>query len=797
MPISLDQLVDAIEPSKTILLLGSGSSIPSGAPSVEQIRTYLANQYHITSGDLSLPELAAIVEKRHNRKKLVSTVRELFLRLEPTGGLLNLPRLEWKSLYTTNYDNLIELAYKRMNATITVYSSNFDFGTDEIPNAVRLMKLHGSIDKDVCDGNKSRIIVTENDFDLAGEYRRFLFDSLARDLVDGDLVIIGHSLSDPDIKTLISKSLRIDQSEANIGSIYLFMYESNEERAELIENRGVKVCFGGIDEFFSEVARKPQSSKNLYVNSSDPIDVSVHLSPITINVAHSIRLEPKVSEMFNGWPASYGDIASGHTFDRSVATNAENLLLQNNLIGCVLLGAGGVGKTTAARQIVYNLNKLKFFAWEHKSDFTLITDDWVSVAKKLQSDGNQGVILIDDCDGHLYEINALFDSLAKNELTNFHVILTSSPSRWNPRVKSPALFSNAKILTLGKLNKREINDLVNLTKYCHPIRDLVDSEFLDFSEDEQRRRLFDRCERDMFVCLKNIFASEKFDDILLREYASLPPQYQEIYKLIAALESSGVRVHRQLIIRLLGIEPISIGTVLDNLMGIVCEYTVNSRDGIYGWRGRHSVITDIITKYKYSQSGNFVDLFEKVIGALNPTFDIEIRTLRELSSLSTGIRRIPDRKVQNRLLAKMISVAPGERVPRHRLVQNLIEMREFERAEAEIRLFTKDFGGDGPIFRYRIILTLARAKNVSGLLEEDRLVILDQARDLAIVGVGKFPVNKNMLYTYCDVGLEIYKRTNSKDVFDDALSRLKGAEETVGDPDISQQISRYERRLNN
>ena len=175
----------------------------------------------------------------------------------------------------------------------------------------------------------------------------------------------------------------------------------------------------------------------------------------------------------------------------------------------------------------------------------------------------------------------------------------------------------------------------------------------------------------------------------------------------------------------------TISSVLDNLAGIVKEYTVSERDGIYCWRGRHGVIMGIIAEYKFAESENFFDLYERVIESLNPTYDIEIRTLRELSTISTGIRRIGDREQQNRLLAKMISVAPGERVPRHRMIRNLIDTGKFEQAEAEIRLFTKDFGEDGPVYRYRVILALERARNAPGLLEEDRLVILERARVLA------------------------------------------------------------------
>ena len=435
------------------------------------------------------------------------------------------------------------------------------------------------------------------------------------------------------------------------------------------------------------------------------------------------------------------------------------------------------------------------YVWEHRSDHRLLATEWVNIATRLQSQDLEGALFIDEADSHLFEINSLFEALSANNLNSLKVVLAAPRNRWAPRIKSPSLFTKAKAYHLENLDTNEITRLLQLVNNNEQISSLVDANFIAFSLGEQRRRLEERCERDMFVCLKNIFASEKFDDIVLREYATLEPQYQEIYKVVAALESSGVRVHRQLIIRLLGIDMTTIASVLSNLAGIVKEYTVSERNGIYCWRGRHGVIMDIIAEYKFAETENFFDLYKRVIDALNPTYEIEIRTLRELSTVNNGIRRLPDREQQNRLLARMISVAPGERVPRHRMIRNLIDIRKFEQATTEIRLFVRDFGEDGPVYRYRVILALERARSAPGLLEEDRLVILERARALAVNGVRRYQGNKNMLSTYCEVGVEVFRRTKGMDAFDDAIEKMKTAEETVGDPDISKQIAYYERRM--
>jgi len=50
------------------------------------------------------------------------------------------------------------------------------------------------------------------------------------------------------------------------------------------------------------------------------------------------------------------------------------------------------------------------------------------------------------------------------------------------------------------------------------------------------------------------------------------------------------------------------------------------------------------------------------------------------------------------------------------------------------------------------------------------------------------------LAVYCDLVLEVFKRTKSFQVYDDAMDELRAAEERLGDPDIARLIGIYERR---
>ncbi|MCE5333490.1 MAG: SIR2 family protein [Desulfobacteraceae bacterium] len=795
MSIPLSNMIARIEPHQTVLFFGSGSSLPSGAPSVDKIISHLSKTFQIDSNGYTLSEIASLAEEKGGRRALITSIRQLFKLPSVTGSLLNLPLYNWKNIYTTNYDQLIEQSYSRKNTPLNVYSSNFDFTVQSVPEATKLFKLHGTIEKDIIDGSNSRIIITESDYDNTIDYREDLYNSLKNDLSGATLVIIGYSLSDPQIKDIVNRSIDINNKTHNPFSINLLLYSGDGNRSILYEKRGIKVAFGGLDDFLIEISKKFEPSTVCYSFSDNPLDIAPTLNSITIDVAHEIcSREKNVNAMYQGWPASYADIEAQITFERTLLSEVESSF-ENGKVCTVILGASGIGKTTFARQIMLCLHKKHFHCWEHKNEHTLQYEMWRNIAREMHSKGKTGILFIDDAHAHLYEINNLIDLLISDGINNLKLLLTSTRNQWYPRIKTPNIFKNGCQFVLKKLDESEVENLLTLVDTSPDIRLLVENSFIGFSRTERKRRLTTKCESDTFVCLKNIFASEKFDDIILREYAGLEEKYRDIYRLVSAMESSGIIVHRQLVIRLLGIPAAEVQASLINLVDIISEYTVSDREGIYGWKGRHPVITDIITKYKMADENEFYKLIETVIENILPTYDIEIRTIRQLCGFHSGIGRFPDKQRRNRLLRKLISKAPGERVPRHRLIRNLIELNEFDKAETEIRLFENDFKLDGPVRRYKIILMLARAQNAPGILPEDRISILVKARDQALIAIDLHPENKDILRTYCDVGFEYFKMTGNLEYFDEAMRNLREAEERIGDPEITSILITYERKL--
>lgn len=796
MPIDLTVLSRQIQPERTVLILGAGASIPSGAPTANDLKDELGQHFSIENHTrFSLSDLATIIEAKFDRRQLVDFIRKRIQRLQPTGGLLSIPLFPWGAIFSTNYDDLVEKAYRRCDKHLRVYSSNHDFHGAGMKDEQELLKFHGTIEKDICDGSNSKIIITSTDYDEVSAYRELLYSRLRDSLYSKSVLIVGQSLSDPDLRSLVDDAQKLKANSGAPGKIFLFVFEQNEDLAAVFEARGLTVCFGGIDELFNALLRAAPDEQLVLSVTSEVLSAAPILETSTLNVETALANQvPQLDRMFSGRPASYADIAREWTFDRNIANQIETQVCdENGKPISLILGAAGVGKTTAVRLAFSRLVGRDIVCWEHNADFAFEVDEWVKINEELGLRKSTGVLFIDDAHQFLRQINRLVEILTAKDHVNLRLILVSSKPHWNPRLKSAELFKNSVEYELSRLNMGEINGLLDLLDSSAEIRALVEDSFLGFNRQQRLERLKERCSADMFVCMKNIFGYQSIDTILLEEFASLSEDLQHIYRIIAGMQAVGAKVHRELVRRITGLQAGQVARVLDDMDGIIEEYTVSERDGIFGWKVRHPLIAGILTKYKYSTEDELYDLFERIVDTVNPAYRFEVQSLNDMCDLETGITRLNDRSRQNVILRRMISKAPNLRVPRHRLIHNLIVLGKFDVAESEIRIFEKELRSDGPVLRYKIRLKLGIAKHTDGIQSEDRAAFVTDAAVMARKCIETFPDDKNMYRIFLDTGVDLFRYTSNAELFVEAMQAATEAQERLLDPELRSIIARYSR----
>lgn len=797
--ISLKELAATLQPERTVLFLGAGASVPSGAPSGVQLakllETALANGESLST---DLMELSGMLERRYGRAAVIRVVREKLKGLVPAGGLLVLPEYRWASIYTTNYDTLVESAFSRCGKQLVPIRSNYDYGRIDTKDGVTLFKLHGCVTQDISDGHKGRMVLSEADYDAYLDFRQSLFKRMQVDLLTKDVLFLGHSLRDPHLRREVKEASDAQRSSGAPGHIYCLIYEKDNDRAALMEDRGIKVAFGGIDEFMNIVAEATSASSVAYsvsmTDTESPLPTALRASTHIISELRT--REANVTSMFNGAPASYADIANGFTFERSVEDSLRRQLVSaaSDKVCATIIGVGGVGKTTVARRIADRARRDGVLAWEHSPQFPLKAKPWLAVTRDLMSESKFGLLVVDNSPQFQSEVNALVDGLSEHPVSALRLLLIGERSAWLPRKKSPKVFSRGIVQNLYLLDAADIERMVSLLSHRDEIRRLIDPNFATLSVLAQVERLRRRCSADMFVSLKHVFGAEGLDTILLREYAELTPDLQDVYRTVAALEVSGTHVHRQLIIRLLGIQADTLRGMLNLLEGLVDEYDIKPADGLYGWRTRHEVIAATLSRYKYSEQDELWRLLHNVVEQINPAVWLERQTISQLCNADFGIKRLSARQRRLELYRALIAKAPGERVPRHRLISELLAADEIDEAEAEIRLALEAVGLDSPIHRSRTRATVRRAVRVQGLLVEDRVALLKEARRLAYEGVRRFPDDKYSYSVFEEIAWAHFELTNSVEYIDEAISMMRRGFDLILDPDLGDKLHRIEQR---
>lgn len=782
------------QPERTVLLLGAGASIPSGAPSGADLAHRLSQILAggaVDSDDLS--EAATLLEARSGREALVKAVRDELAPLKPDGGLLALAAQPWRAIYTTNFDRLVERAYRHAGKALAVVRSNFEFSAIEREGGTPLFKLHGCISQDISMGHVGRVVLTESDYELYSDFREILYDRLALDLLTCDVLIIGQSLRDQDLRNTIKRAVAIKDGRGAPGRVRALVYEADEARAELQRQRGIEVALGGLNELIYALDTSgPNSTEAPKVDDRGRLLLKPTLRVAAIDIDQALNHRPDVIRMYNGRAASYADIATGATFVRTARDRLVEGLMDDWQIASIV-GVAGVGKSTLARQVLCELHRQDVYCWEHVNAFPLDADEWLAVEGQLASADRMGAVLVDDCSAELRDINRLVDRLAALERRHLLLLLTASTQQWRPRLKSKHIFARGHVERLSRLTEGEIRHLVTLVNDNAELGALVEQPFAALTRSEQERTLRERASADMYVCLKNVFGADELDHILLTEFADLESDQQDVYRLVSGLQSIGAKVHRQLVLRYLEVRADEVKRLLEGLEGVVDEYDIAPDLGLYGWEARHQVIAETIAKYKYSEQEALYSLLDRVIDHLNPSVRVELRTIREMCNAEMGIRSVHDPLRRLVLFERLVKLAPGERIPRHRVIGTLLDLGELDRAAHEIKAAEETVGLDRPIHRYKVRLGIERARRTPGILNEDRLAILRRAESLALEGVDRYGEDKFAYSAYADVGEAIARLTGDITTLSRAIERMDQASDDLLDPMLEEQLKRFER----
>lgn len=201
------QLLDHISSGNCVLFVGAGASIEAGAPSSKQLAAELSHNFlNDIHNDEPLPKVSSYIEAMPGlgRRVLSDFLYKRLSELKPTSAHLLIPKFNWASIYTTNYDTLIEKSYEsspNYSKCMPIISSrDIIFTSPSKTPTTYLYKPHGCVSR--LSSSESPLIITEDDYNISFLNREYIYKQLEIFKYKSVFLFVGYSFSDFDISKI-------------------------------------------------------------------------------------------------------------------------------------------------------------------------------------------------------------------------------------------------------------------------------------------------------------------------------------------------------------------------------------------------------------------------------------------------------------------------------------------------------------------------------------------------------------------------------------------------------------------
>lgn len=197
-----EDYLKALEEGYAALFAGAGLSKPAGFVDWKELLRDVA-------GDLGLKiemenDLIALAQYHINmhdsRARLNKKLIEEFLKdTKITNNHRLLARLPLKTIWTTNYDTLIEDSFKDAGKRADVKRSQENLSLTLPDRDVTVYKMHGDISQ------PHEAVLTKEDYETYNDKRQLFTEMLKGDLISKTFLFLGFSFTDPNIDYVLSR----------------------------------------------------------------------------------------------------------------------------------------------------------------------------------------------------------------------------------------------------------------------------------------------------------------------------------------------------------------------------------------------------------------------------------------------------------------------------------------------------------------------------------------------------------------------------------------------------------------
>lgn len=205
------------------LFLGAGVSMGSGFSDWKTLMSDICLELELDiKKENDMISIAQYYQNRiRNRHKLNQKIIDEFDSKAQGSELLSiLCQLPISSIWTTNYDKLIEKEYDNLNRILDVKIRQKDLAISKPNREATLFKIHGDISE------PDKAVITRDDYERFDVDKALFVKYLTSELVSKSFIFVGYSFNDPNFNQILSK-IRIELLENKRNHYYIVKKETD------------------------------------------------------------------------------------------------------------------------------------------------------------------------------------------------------------------------------------------------------------------------------------------------------------------------------------------------------------------------------------------------------------------------------------------------------------------------------------------------------------------------------------------------------------------------------------------
>ncbi|CCF18727.1 Putative cold-shock DNA-binding domain protein [Pseudorhizobium banfieldiae] len=601
-------------------------------------------------------------------------VRQAFTGFAPQKAHKLIPTFPWRAIATTNYDTIVEQAYRDVSNRIQQIvpfikdDEPIDERLREEANPVPYLKLHGCLNH-IHDTGIPPVLSREV-YSSYSTNRKRLFLRLQDLAFEHTFIFVGYRLDDAHIRDLIyslgpGKRPRWYMVTPNVeAEDVAFWGTKNVELIKSYFGEFMNALDQAVPPLFRRLSQAADVAdfpiRRFFKSRTLESDATNRSLRTDLTFVHAgMPYEAQSAEQFySGYDTGWGAIVNRLDVRRQVEEDIlYKTILENEApTGPVFVsvkGPAGSGKTVALKRSAFEAatSSNALVLWFNPSG-ALRPEVFLEL---YELSGQTIYLFIDDVALHIDGIMALLKHPSTSKLP-LVVVGAERDADWNTYCGELETRFPGPELKVRYLSRREIDGLIDLLQK-HQCLGLLEKE----PRDAQVRLFETVAERQLLVALHQLTLGKPFEEVLRQEHQRISPeQARQLYLDIATMHQFSVSARAGTISRISGITfedyQEKFFAPLQNI--IQAQTDRYSKD--YSYRTRHSRVAQLVFRQACASDEQKADQFARLITGLDFGYSSDSHALEQMTKGRSLADAFGEPAHGRRIFEAAVAVAPNQ-----------------------------------------------------------------------------------------------------------------------------------------